>query len=293
MNFQSLKLSDAELIRPYFLMQSARTCDNTLGCVLMWRGYFDTCFALEDDTLVFKFIYGKNKEPAFGVPMGKNIIATLQKIKEYCFLNGIPPLFCGATNDDIAVIRTVFPDCEVIPEREWFDYVYDCEDLKNFSGRRYNGQRNHVNKFRKLYPDFRFEIIDSENISIVRDFYLSHEERHSKHGDTADAERTMVLEVLDNFSLFGLCGGFLSTSEGVAAFAVGEQVNDVLFVHIEKADIEFAGAYQVIVSEFAKAFADESVKFINREEDLGDEGLRTSKLSYHPVMLIEKNFIRG
>ena len=71
-------------------------------------------------------------------------------------------------------------------------------------------------------------------------------------------------------------------NEEIVSFAIGEKRDNVIFIHIEKADVNYAGAYQMIVNEFAKKFASD-VEFINREDDAGDLGLRTSKQSYHPV----------
>ena len=73
-----------------------------------------------------------------------------------------------------------------------------------------------------------------------------------------------------------------------AGFSLGEIVGDTLFTHIEKADRDYQGCYQMVVAQFAQQFAHEGVHFINREDDAGDPGLRTSKLSYHPVALLEK-----
>jgi hypothetical protein len=77
----------------------------------------------------------------------------------------------------------------------------------------------------------------------------------------------------------------------VVAFSIGEILQNVLFVHIEKADFGIRGAYQVINNEFARHFASEEVEFINREEDVGDEGLRASKKSYHPIEIIDKYIV--
>ncbi|MEG2120269.1 MAG: phosphatidylglycerol lysyltransferase domain-containing protein, partial [Pseudoflavonifractor sp.] len=96
-----------------------------------------------------------------------------------------------------------------------------------------------------------------------------------------------VMEVFQNYEAYGLLGGMLMADNRVAALAAGEIVGDTLFVHIEKADLSFPGAYQTIVREFAGYYGGNTA-YINREEDVGDAGLRTSKLSYHPLKLLEK-----
>ena len=85
-----------------------------------------------------------------------------------------------------------------------------------------------------------------------------------------------------------LLGGVLLVEGRIVGFSLGEIIGDTLFTHIEKADRDYEGCYQMLVAQFAQQFAGEGVAFINREDDTGDLGLRTSKLSYHPVALLEK-----
>jgi RimJ/RimL family protein N-acetyltransferase len=92
------------------------------------------------------------------------------------------------------------------------------------------------------------------------------------------------------FSL-GQVGGYLSVDGKIIAMSIGEVVGQTLIVHIEKALTEYAGAYPTMASEFAKAFANENVKLINREEDCGEKGLRTSKLQYQPLEVKDKNMV--
>ena len=99
------------------------------------------------------------------------------------------------------------------------------------------------------------------------------------------------MEVLDNFEAYGLFGGLLKTDGRTVGLSIGEILGDTLFVHVEKSLKDVNGAYPMLVREFARAFAGEGVNYINREEDDGNEGLRTSKLSYHPVKLLEKYLI--
>ena len=94
--------------------------------------------------------------------------------------------------------------------------------------------------------------------------------------------------MLDNYSIYDMLGGMLLVDGNIVGFSLGEIVGDTLFTHIEKADRDYQGCYQMLVAQFAQQFAHEGVHFINREDDTGDAGLRTSKLSYHPVALLEK-----
>ena len=95
-------------------------------------------------------------------------------------------------------------------------------------------------------------------------------------------------EVLEHLSAYDMKGGVLRVDGGVVGFSLGEIVGDTLFTHIEKADRDYEGCYQMLVAQFAQRFAGGTAAFINREDDAGDLGLRASKLRYQPVALLEK-----
>jgi hypothetical protein len=122
-------------------------------------------------------------------------------------------------------------------------------------------------------------------------FYARSGRLDSKDSEYFREERDAVFEVLRNYEAYGFFGGVLRDAGEILAFSLGETVGDTLFVHIEKANPQRRGAYQAMVNEFAKRFAGPGVKYINREEDCGDEGLRRSKLSYHPCRLVEKYLV--
>jgi hypothetical protein len=178
----------------------------------------------------------------------------------------------------------------VCPLRDWYDYIYNASDMAGFPGKRFHGQRSHVNKFDRLYPEWRFEPITEQNIGDVRAYFESHAERYHKQDETAVAEEGCVRDFLAHYYEYGGAplGGVLYVGDQVIGFSCGEVVGDTLIIHIEKADIAFDGAYQKLVSEYAKMYASDGVQYINREEDLGIEGLRKAKLSYHPAFILRK-----
>ena len=289
MDFCKLKLTDIGVLRPFFNMQSKRICDCTSGSIVMWRTYFDTEFAVENGSLFLKFGHDVNMETAFNMPLGGDRKAALEKIRDYCQKNNIAPLFFSVLEDEFDDLRAVFGECEIIPDRDWSDYLYDAQDLVTYKGRRFNGQRNHLNKFKSLYPHYKFEEITTKNTDKIREFLAEYTKNNPKEDATAKAEIGMIYELLDNYELYALFGAFISVDEKVVAFSVGEKVGDTLFTHIEKANISYNGVYQAMVNDFAKRFVSEEINFINREEDVGDEGLRRSKLSYHPTKILEKH----
>ena len=173
-----------------------------------------------------------------------------------------------------------------------FDYIYDLGDFISLTGKKWNGQRNHINRFKKTYPDHSVKVIEtSEDIEAVRGFFLFLKTSRLKSFSAAFEELERIDEAMTMFSELGLCGAYITVDGKVVAASLGEIVGDVLFSHVEKALVEYTGVYPMMANSFASLFGS-SLRYLNREEDDGDEGLRRSKLSYHPVILKEKYVAR-
>ena len=186
-------------------------------------------------------------------------------------------------------------DCanfEVVADRDNYDYVYLSEKLISLSGRKLHSKKNHLNAFRKEHPDAQFLPITDEIVTQCKLELNSWYKQHRQEDGTVDLfidyERTAILEVLNNFADFGLKGGAILLDGRVVAFTFGEQLNtDTAVIHVEKADPEVRGAYPAINQGFVE-HAWSHLTYINREEDMGIEGLRKAKESYKPEKLIEK-----
>jgi len=290
LDFKPLGIEHIGLLKPYFNGCRCRICDCTVGGTFMWRDYFGTQYAIENGVLYLR-VNNFNGGTAFSAPFGADCSGAYDRILEHCRENGMNPEFCMVPESRLDEVTTVFPDAEVFSDRAWSDYLYEASDMREMAGRRYSGQRNHINRFLREFPEWSFEKVDSENLAETRDFFANFITNHTKDSVTLGEGDQKTLEILDNFDTYDLLAGVLRADGRIIGFSLGERVCDTLFVHTEKADRDFPGAYQMLVREFARAFGAE-VKYINREEDDGDEGLRTSKLSYHPVCLLDKYTVR-
>ena len=173
--------------------------------------------------------------------------------------------------------------------RDTFDYLYEAEALKYFKGKKLSGQRNHVNRFLRTYGDeWSFSPLTAEDAADVEAFLVRYADATQKESTTFEEDLSKTREVLHTFADYGMVGGVLRVRGQVVGFSIGEVLGDTLFIHIEKADRTCEGGYQMLVSRFAQLYAVDGVDYINREDDTGDPGLRTSKLSYKPVALLEK-----
>jgi len=289
LEFRKLQLGDIGRVKKYFPCSANRICDNTVGGAFMWRDYFSVEYVEYNETLIFKakvrYYYDIT---AFSMPLGRDVSGAISQISEYCRHTREPLAFCNVTEGDIAVLRSAFPEFRLFKDANWSDYIYSAADLVSLSGRKYSGKRNHINRFKMAYGSHSFEEMSEDNLEDVIEFHARSGADIVGNAELFIEEHYKTQEVLENFAVYGLHGGLLRVGGLVVAFSVGEIINKVLFVHIEKADMRYRGSFQVINNEFAKHFVSDGVEFINREDDAGDEGLRTAKNSYHPCEIIDK-----
>ncbi len=187
-------------------------------------------------------------------------------------------------SDEAAKIKEHFGDAEISLSRELADYFYNTSDLINLSGKKFHQKRNHVNSFISKYP-YTYVRIDADSKDLLREAYEALYDENSGQ-DLAD-EHIAILEMIENFEVLGLAAGVILCDGKPVAYSIGEHMSDdTALIHFEKADKNYSGAFAAINKMFASCeFAD--TLFINREEDMGIEGLRKAKLSYHPVRLGE------
>lgn len=227
---------------------------------------------------------------SFLFPAGKgDLAAVLRTLMDYANLRGRPLILFGASAQAAAFVQQQFPGrFSVTADRDDFDYIYRLEDLRTLAGRKYHQKRNHLKKF-QAYPFTYAPLTEADYEDCIR---LSAECYLQKNGIaeyTGQVEQLAIHTFFMHFRALGLMGGTLRVDGKLVAFTVGERINsNTLCVHIEKGDIAYEGVYPAINYYFVNHVEDPAIAFVNREEDMGLPGLRKSKLSYHPVMLLEK-----
>ena len=276
-------------LRPFFDHQSSRNCDYTIGVVYMWRDFFHTEYAIENDMLYLRM--RDEKGNIFHLlPVGPN--DPLTALKKLCPGCDCALRFSAVTEDQLPLLTEAFgtPD-EIIEDRRWADYLYEKDKLSTYAGKKLAGQRNHINRFMKEYGSFQYEAVTKSNISEVRSFLHLHKTEQGKDDPVALKEYDYTLDTLDHFDELHYTGALLKLPDGrPIAMALGETVGDTLYVHAEKALRAIHGAPQLICREYA-AHADAAVRYINREDDMSDEGLRYAKTSLHPAILLMKHTV--
>lgn len=256
-------------------------CDFTPFVIWAWQKFYKTEYAVIDGALVLK--HRIDQKDCYAL-LSKDVVKTADALMTTLKLDTLP--LSLVSSDELERLKEAYDVTDTEASEDWADYIYLHSDLAEFSGKRFAGQRNHINKFLSVANSWSYEEITCDNIKEVASFYKKFFSNTADYNETAVYEHDMLTEYLDGgYKEFSMKGGFIRANGEVVSFAFGEIVGDTLFVHVEKARRDIPGAYQMIVREFARH---NQAVFVNREEDMGIEGLRTSKKSYHPLRLATK-----
>ena len=178
-------------------------------------------------------------------------------------------------------------------DRDSYDYVYNIDDLADLKGRRYQRKRNHYNRFRSTFPDHAVEPLRTDHLPRVKQMIDQWYEAKLREKPDADyhMEQSAIEKALEHYQALGLEGLVLLNGKSVMAVTLGSRMaEDTFDVHFEKARSDVDGAYTAINCEFARYIRNKypQIRFLNREEDMGLEGLRKAKESYLPHHMVEK-----
>lgn len=287
MNFRDLKLDDIPAAMPYFNKMKSRTCDFTVGGMFMWRDYYKMQCCFSDDTF-FTRLYNSDGHMYYYLPLSDDIRKSVDEILDDQMKTVHSVRFATVPSEYFSVFSGLPYNIEITAYEDYYDYLYYSEEMRNFAGRRFAGQRNHIHKFLKTSGDWNFKVIEEEDLPEINRFFVNYIATRQKDSDEFDEENSKVKEVLNDIGRYNMKGGVLRQKGEVVGFSLGEILGDICYVHIEKSSRDVPGAYQMLVNQFAKMFTDDSIKYMNREEDMGDLGLRASKNSYHPCDKLRK-----
>ncbi len=293
LSFEKLEIRHIELLLKYLSNETFDTCDYTPTGLMMWRNYFNVRIAEQDGALFIMNQY-RNIGTAFSLPVCKNRASythALDKLSEYALYHKIPIRFCTVPEAYINILSKYLGEqSTIITDEAWYDYVYDADSFSSLIGRKYNGQRNHINKFKREHDGYKFTEISSVNIQKAREFCEAFCDLTVQEPDMRETEARATVELFDYYEKAGLVGGYLEYNDTILAIAIGEIIGNTMFQHIEKALPDINGAYQTIAYEFSNHFAT-GCRYINREEDEGIPGLRKAKLAIHPEKILKKYVI--
>lgn len=293
LDFKTPRLSDKQWVDELLRLSRHRGCLYSFGQFYLWSLYYGTKICRFGDCIMI--LAGRRGINYYCYPAGKyDVRAVVGALERDSAERGVALQFFVVEEWQADELEAAFPGRFVREEtREDFDYIYNSRDLIELAGRKYHGKRNHISRFTRLHPDWRYEPINDGNENECMEAAQLWAQDPKKSGDDdLLVEHKIIDKALREREAIGLKGGLIRANGKVVAFTLGERLNDDSFVlHFEKALPGYEEAYTVINREFA-AHELSSYRYINREEDLGLEGLRKAKLSYHPEILLKKYIIR-
>lgn len=290
-DFRKVELSDKKWMEPLIKAADMPGCHLNFTNIFTWSEINNYRVAQVNNYLVVKgFI---NDLTYYFYPAGwgdiKTVIEAMKKEATSC---GHEFALSGVSPENILILQSLYPDnFEYQEMRYGFDYVYLLDKLVTLAGNKFHSKRNHINRFMKD-NSWNFEPISSENLGECWEMNIEWCKEHgSCDEDQLAEENCAVRRCFKYFTELGLEGGLIRSNDRVIAYTMGEKLNsDTYVIHIEKAFGDIQGAYQMINREFA-AFIQQNhpqMIYVNREEDMGLEGLRKAKLSYYPFKMEEK-----
>lgn len=292
--FQPIAITDRDTITSFTMPSDYRNCDFSFANICSWRFIYDSEYAVVDGFLLIRFWIEDKSRVAYMMPITQNEQGDLKQaialLEEDSLKHKHPLCMLGITPDAKNELERVLPkEFIYIPERDYFDYIYQREDLILLKGKKYQSKRNHINNFKKQYA---YEYISITPDIVPQCLELECKWYKANHTDEDEGElsdeRRSLTYALHHYNELGLIGGAIRVENEIVAFSFGAPINHNTFgVHVEKADIQYDGAFTLINQEFASHLPEQYV-YINREEDLGIPGLRQAKQSYNPTILLEK-----
>ena len=285
-DFHIVTVADKPLFDYYILSSEEQNCDLNFANIFCWSATYHSEVAEAEDFLVIRFDNGGAK--CYMQPVGsgdKRVI--LELLRRDAFEQRTPLRLYGLSHEWRTFLEENYPEAFAFDTpRALCDYIYRVDDLAQLPGRKYQPKRNHLNRFVARYK-WHAEPLSRANIKdclALNDKWLANREV----GDMERAEQQTLRCAFENFEALGLRGIVLYADGIPAAFSYGTPINHSTFcTHIEKHDNTIEGAATMINRLMAQSL-DEEFEFVNREDDLGLEGLRFAKMSYHPALLLDK-----
>lgn len=298
-NYHKISLRDRDLLIEYLQTDHHSNCIFSFGNTLFWDPSHRMEYTIKDDILLFRTVY--DHEIRYCLPdfRGKWEYI-LKEIEEDASRIGKRYRISSLKQEDVdAIMQWGASKYNMECRRDQCDYIYKVLDLAEMKGCKYVKKRNMINSFKKNNI-WEYSAVDPNNIELCRSFenkWLA--ERLSVNMHDTEYMRTLVMEkraidyAVDHFETLDLSGGLITVNGACVAFTIGEKLNGSTFVqHFEKADRSIKGTHEMILREFTKEALLGRYSYLNREEDMGIDNIRASKLSYRPVCIYNKYTLR-
>lgn len=282
---------DEDWINSCIAVSGTMASDASFANIYLLRNKYSTKISRYKDFIIRKYS-GKGARCGYTFPLGKGDVAkALAEIEKDAKECGERLQFAFVTEEQKEVLENAMPArfCYSSDAGD-SDYIYLRSELASLSGKAFHKKKNHFSKFVRTYPDYKYYEIGACNIYDAQKVADAWYYEHLQDDDASQlAEYKAIKEALDNFEELGLIGGIIYVNDSPCAMTIASKINEnTVDVHFEKAVGEYAlnGGYAAINKLFSEKL--DGVTWLNREEDIGIEGLRKAKLSYRPKIMLKK-----
>lgn len=282
---------DEDWINSCIAVSGTMASDASFANIYLLRNKYSTKISRYKDFIIRKYS-GKGARCGYTFPLGKGDVAkALAEIEKDAKECGERLQFAFVTEEQKEVLENAMPArfCYSSDAGD-SDYIYLRSELASLSGKAFHKKKNHFSKFVRTYPDYKYYEIGACNIYDAQKVADAWYYEHLQDEDASQlAEYKAIKEALENFEELGLIGGIIYVNDSPCAMTIASKINEnTVDVHFEKAVGEYAlnGGYAAINKLFSEKL--DGVTWLNREEDIGVEGLRKAKLSYRPKIMLKK-----
>ena len=291
LSFKTVTLGDKAWVDPIVMAENSPSADYNFGNIYIWDKFYKQLICRFEDRMITKLRY--EGERAFVFPIGSGPLRpALEALLDFCTERGYPLVLRGVTDKHRKQLNEEFPGrFSYQLDEQLSDYIYPAERLATYAGKAMHGKKNHCNRFEAEH-DWDFVPLTRELIPGCLDMLdVWTEENSGRLEDSISNEHDAIIRAFAAYEHLGLEGGVLRSSGKILGFSLGEMASpDTFDVHFEKAEISINGAYPMVCRELTRSMmaAHPGLRYINREDDMGLEALRKSKLSYKPEFLLQK-----
>ena len=292
MTFHPFKLSDRKAMQAVTLPSGRRNCNYTFANLVGWQFWYYTEVCVLENTVVLRYTFDGQR--AYMVCTSEAL--SLELIEALLDDSNGNLTLIGLEDSQVPQLSGF--SISVEPARDQYDYIYRRTDLATLHGRHLDAKRNHIHRFRAEHPDFEYRPLTPELFDecrrlteIWQEEKNQNDNENENRNETINAEHRVMETIFSNWDALGMIGGSIFVDGCMVAFTYGSAVTtDTFDVCVEKADRHVEGAFAIINQQFAEHLPEQYI-YMNREEDMGIQGLRRAKLSYHPEILLTYNVV--
>lgn len=279
MEFHELRLGDKPLVEKYLSQDQSIGSENSFTNMFMWRVDYHVRIA-EEAGLLFVTLAHPSFGTVYRIPVGENPKRGIEMLREEV---GEDLVICPIGEYEKRCMEECYPDLSMTHLRSMDDYVYRIEDLISLKGKKYHGKRNHLNYFLNTYA-WEYHPITPEKIE---ECHRAVNQWVKERNESPEEELRAMDDLFLHYEALGLTGAYITVDGEMKGVTVGEEHHGVALIHVEKCDTDIRGIY-VAINQMFLAHEFSHLEYVNREEDMGEEGLRHAKMSYHPAFLVER-----